>query len=147
MVRNRRLVDDRYTPAERGRVLYEGIVTARVRRSGSRTFTSAKNGFGAISLLITENSVDLSAVGGLGGLARFAGVDFVFDPEATAMRTGRVGWLGTRLFAADSVVITGDQGSGEMEIAIAPSDRDVVRLEQALTDAGVRSFAAEHGDD
>src|SRR5258707_15820066 len=101
MVRNRRLVDDRYTHAEGGRVLYEGFVTARVRRSGSRGFTSAKNGLGAISLLITENSVDLSAVGGLGGLARFAGVDFVFDPEATAMRRSRVGWLGTRLFAAD----------------------------------------------
>jgi hypothetical protein len=147
MVRNRRLVDDGYTPPEGGRVLYVGIVTARVRRSGSRSFTSMKNGLGAISLLVTENSVDLSAVGGFGGLARFAGADFVLDPEATTMRRNRVGWLGTSLFAADSVVITGHQSSAEIEIAIAPSDRDVVRLEQALADAGVRSLSVEPGDD
>lgn len=66
--------------------------------------------------------------------------------RTTAMRTRRVGWLGTRLFAADSVVITGDQGSRELEIAIALSDRDVVRLEQALTDAGFGPFAGD-GDD
>ena len=150
MVRNRRLADGYYTPVEGGAKLYEGIVTARVRRSGSRTFTTVKNGLGALALLITENSVDLTAVGGFGsfgGLARFAGVDFVFDPEATTMRRDRVGWLGTSLFAADSVVITGDQGAGSMDIAIAPSDRDVVRLEQALADAGVRSLSAEPGDD
>jgi hypothetical protein len=129
-------------------VLYDGIVRARVRRSSSsRSFTSVKNGFGALSLLITENAVDLTAVGGFGSIARFAGVDFVFDTKATTTRTDSVGWLGTSLFAADSVVITGDQGSGSMEIAIAPSDHDVVRLEQALAEAGVRSLSAEPGDD
>jgi hypothetical protein len=145
MVRNRRLADD-YTPTEGGRVLYEGFVTARVRRSGSRNFTSVKNSVGALSLLITENSVDLTAVGGFARLARFAGAAFVFDPEATTMRRDKVGWWGTSFLAADSVVITGDQGYGEIEIAIAPSDRDVVRLDQALADAGVRSLSAGHGD-
>lgn len=146
MVRNRRLAGDYYAPAEGGRVLYEGFVTARVRRSGSHSFTSVKNSVGALSLLITENSVDLTAVGGFARLARFAGADFVFDPEATTMRRDKVGWWGTSFLAADSVVITGNQGYGEIEIAIAPSDRDVVRLDQALADAGVRSLSAGHGD-
>jgi hypothetical protein len=104
-----------------------------------------KNGFGGIRLAVDGASIDISAPGIPKRVARLLGLDHALDASALRMTTQRVGWLGTRLFARDCVVVSWRRGDHAIELAINPTDGDLSRLQSALAAAGVQARPAVRG--
>ena len=122
------------------RTRYRSQVRARMRRQpGSRAWTSLKNGFGGLFLAAGDGVIEINAPGVPVRLARLLGVDYVLTAAEVTLNRARVGWLGTRLFERECLVLTWSKGARTTQLAINPVDRDLSRLESALIAAGART--------
>lgn len=105
-----------------------------------------KNGFGGIFFAVEDHLIVLYAPGLPLRLARRLGIDLELRAEQVSLTNARVGWLGSRLFAQECVVLTWERSAGVVQLAINPADRDLKRLQSALLHAGAHmSVAAGSG--
>jgi hypothetical protein len=117
--------------------LYACQVRASLRRDSS-PWTTIKNGFGGIFVAVGDGGVEIYARGIPARLARRVGADYSLDAADVTFGSARIGWLGTRLFERECVVLGWSDGGHTVEVAVAPTDRDLTRLRDALIAAGAQ---------
>lgn len=126
-------------PVDQTGVSYRGFVGARVRKPPWSGFTSLKNGFSGIQMVVRDRSIQVFATRPVRTLGKLLGIDYTFHASSTTMRTERIGWAGTSLFARDWIVLTPLTVGRELQLAIRPEDDSLATIWQVLSSAGVRA--------
>lgn len=93
-------------------------------------------------LAVGDDSVVVYAPGFPVWLSRRLGVDYELSAPEVSLSRAQVGWLGTRLFSRDCLVLTWtDERDVQSELAVRPEDGDLAQLESALVAAGAKKVA------
>jgi hypothetical protein len=121
----------------RGEVRYERPVLVRVRRLPDERFHDLTAGFGSLVLTIRGGIISIRLPEFPRHLAATLSVDYTFRASEVLMYVDTVGWGGSSLLRKESVILTGEDAEGPLQLAIAPRDKDVGQLFRALTEAGV----------
>jgi hypothetical protein len=98
------------------------------------TWTYAKNGFGGLFFVVEDDRLIVD--GGRAFAALAPGLSL--DVRGATMARARMGWLGTRLFAHECVVLSGQSPRGPLALAVRLLDASNDALWDALVTVGVR---------
>lgn len=128
----RRLVAARERLPADDPVIYEGVVRAKVRRDYTSPFVDAKGR--GIFVVVTANAIQLE----FPGPGELLGMDLLIATEGARLRRARLGWVGTPLDRREYVVVAGEELKSQVELALAPEDGDLDRLERALLEVGAQ---------
>jgi len=128
--------------------LYAAFVRAyRRNRNGYGGFVPLRNGLNGILLTVSQDAIELTAVGGgLSRLARLIGVHYEASPAEVAVTTGPVAQMYVGSFAwgaKESVILKPLPGVRRKIFALYPLDGDLARLKAALEQAGVAADVPE----
>jgi hypothetical protein len=124
-------------PEGSGPVTYNERVRVWVWKSSWGHFTTLKNGFGGIALIVQGDVISVRLLSVPRALAAMVNAEYTLRAGDTNMRLMKVGWMGP-IGEHECVVLRG----GGDELAVWPRNKDVATLHQALADAGVRSEVA-----
>src|SRR5437870_5182753 len=98
-----------------------------------------KSGFSGLFLSVGASLVVIYMPGLPVMLSWRLGIDVEVGASEVTLTMARVGWLGTRLFARDCVMLTWGEGARLAQLAVRPLDGDLSRLQSALVAAGAIS--------